>query len=316
MPNNPQVGDLHVDQLLTNVSIGYRNGLYIVDDICPMIPVNKQSNIVPKYDQSHWFRDDAVLRLPGTKSEGGGFSIDVTDTYFCQRYSYRFEIADDQRDNQDAPFDLDRDGALFVADKIALRRERNFASSFFTTGIWGTDTTPAAPWSNYGGSAPLVEIASWQDTVEGLIAKEPMDLIIGKQVWVQLKWHPDLIDSIKYTTTGKMSVDTFATLADLTNVRIGRALVTTSALGTAEASVTYTRVWGKSGLLLYVPPSPSLMNPAACYNFVWQRVPSALQYIRRMRDEEREVDIIEGNSYFAQKVTASKAGLFVSSLVA
>jgi hypothetical protein len=49
---------------------------------------------------------------------------------------------------------------------------------------------------------------------------------------------------------------------------------------------------------------------------VWQRVEQALTYVKRMRDEEREVDILEANSYFTHAQTASKAGLFLSNAVA
>ena len=97
---------------------------------------------------------------------------------------------------------------------------------------------------------------------------------------------------------------------------VGRSIYTTTVEGTAEASVSYTRIWGKHGLLIYVPPAPSLLTPAAGYTFVWQVVPNALQYIKRMRDEEKEIDIIEANSFYAQTITAAGAGLFLSGAVA
>lgn len=319
MPFNPQQGDLHVDQMLTNISIAYKNMDYIADQIFPIVPVQRQSNIVPKYDQSYWFRDDADLRAPGTKSKGNGFTVDTSQKYFCDRYSFRFEVADEQRDNTDAPFDLDRDGAFFTTDKLQLRRERAFAADFFATSKWGTDKvgiTDFNQWSVYGASSPLMDLTTYMDTVESLIGKEPNTFIMGKQVWVQLKWHPDLIDQIKYTQTGKITEQILTSLSDLTRILIGRAIVTTTADGTAEASVTYSRIWGKNGLLLYVPSSPSLQTPAAGYTFVWQRVPNSIQYVKRFRDEEREVDIIEANSYFDQAITASNAGLFLSAVVA
>ena len=89
--------DARVDQLLTNMSIGYRNGLYIADTIFPLCPVEQQSAIVPKFDQSHWFRDAAHLRAPGTPSRGGGWTVDKSDTYFCHRYSYRDVSEEDYR---------------------------------------------------------------------------------------------------------------------------------------------------------------------------------------------------------------------------
>jgi hypothetical protein len=58
------------------------------------------------------------------------------------------------------------------------------------------------------------------------------------------------------------------------------------------------------------------MTPAAAYAFTWQRVANSLQYVKRMRDEEREVDIIEGNTYFQHKITVPRAGVFASGAVA
>ncbi len=315
----PLQSDLHVDKMLTNMSIGYSNPAYIADSIFPILAVAKQSDIVPKYDQSHWFRDGAQLRLPRTKSVGGGWSIDKTDTYFCPRYSFRDEISDEERANADAPFsNLEADAVDFVSDKTAMRREIAFATGFFKTGVW-TDETGGSTftvWSDYGGSSPLTDSTTAMDNVEARIGREPNKLVIGKQAWNILKWHPDLVDTVKYTQRGVISTDLAASLLGVQDLLIGRAIYTTDPEGTAEASVTYTRIWGKNALYIYTPPSASLKQPAAGYTFVWAVVNGAIQYIKRMRDEEREVDIIESNSYFAQKVTAARAGEFLSGVVA
>ncbi len=314
MPN-PTAQALHVDGLLTNISIAYQNPAYIADVVSPLVSVNKQSNIVPKYDQSFWFRDSAALRAPGTKSRRGGFKIDTSDTYFCPRFSFGFEIADEVRDNQDDPFNMDRDGTNFVTDKVMMRREVAFAADFFKTTVWGTDkvgVTDFAQWNDYAASSPLVDMEDFKDTMEGLIGREGNCFTMGKQVWSQLKWHPDIIDTIKHTQRAQMTLELFGGLVEIPKILIGRAIRVSSAEGVAEASATYVRIFGKNALLTYRPETASLMQPSAMYTFVWNRVANALQYIKRMRDEESEIDIIESNSYFDQKLTAKNAGVFVS----
>lgn len=314
----PVGSDLHVDQLLTNISVAYRNNNYIADTIFPIVPVQKQSDIIPQYDQSPWYRDEAELRAPGTKSHGGGYTVDVTNTYYCPRFSYRKEIADEHRDNADSPFDLDRDAVEFTTDKLQMKRETTAAATFFTTSVWkwdkvgGTDFTK---WSDYGNSTPLNDVTNYKDAVEGIIGIEPNMFVIGKAVWNSVRYHPDLVDLIKYTQRGMITLDLFASMLEFPTIKIGRTIITTTPEGTAEASVAYTRVWGKHGLMIYTPGRPSLMTPAAGYCFVWNRVPGALQWIKRMRDEEREVDIVESNSYFTQKVVSTKAGLFMQNVV-
>jgi len=310
--------DVHVDQLLTNVSIGYSNTGYIADQIFPVVPVDKQSDKYLTYDKSHWFRNEAKIRATGTKSERGGWTYS-SDTYFCDRFSYGHEIYDEERANADNAFQLDSDAAEFATDKILMQREVAFASDFFKTSVWGTDKTGGSDftrWSDYSGSAPLVDVSDWMDTIEASIGREANRLVMGKQVWTKLKWHPDLIDTIKYTQRAQMGLDLAATLLEVERILVGRAIYTTSPEGTAEASVSYSRIWGKHALLIYVPNTPSLRQPAAGYTFTWQRVPSSLRYIKRLRDEEREADIIEANAYYDHKVTGATAGLFGSTVIA
>ena len=310
--------DVHVDQLLTNVSIGYSNAGYIADQIFPVVPVDKQSDKYLTYDKSHWFRNEAKIRATGTKSERGGWTYS-SDTYFCDRFSYGHEIYDEERANADNAFQLDSDAAEFATDKILMQREVAFASDFFKTSVWGTDKTGGSDftrWSDYAGSTPLVDVSDWMDTIEASIGREANRLVMGKQVWTKLKWHPDLIDTIKYTQRAQMGLDLAATLLEVERILVGRAIYTTSPEGTAEASVSYSRIWGKHALLIYVPNTPSLRQPAAGYTFTWQRVPQSLRYIKRMRDEEREADIIEANAYYDHKVTGAAAGLFGSTVIA
>src|SRR6266545_976135 len=319
MPVNPTPDAVHVNTLLTNISIAYKNPSYIADQAFLPVTVNKQSGLVPKYDQSHWFRNAAEIRAPGTASRRGGFKVTKTDTYYCPRFSFGFEIPDELRDNQDEPFNMDRDGTNYVTEKGMLCREVAFATDFFASGKGWTDKaggTDFTQWSDYSASAPLVDIEGYKDDMEAAIGQEPTRFIIGKQVYVQLKWHPDLNDTIKYTQRGVMTTELMASLMEIQQLLVGRAIQVSSAEGVAEASATYVRIWGKSGLLLYTPAAPSIMLPAAGYTFVWARVPNALQYIKRMRDDEKEVDIIEVNTYFDQNQTAAKAGTFLGTVVA
>jgi len=315
----PTSRDVHIDQMLTNVSIAYRNASYIADEAFPLLGVSRQSNIIPSYDQSYWFRDEVKMAAPGADIAIAEYAVTTTDTYFCPRHRLGRLIYDETRDNTDAPFNLDREAAEFLVDKMQLRREVDFVTNMFTTTPWTTTKTGGTDftvWSNYAGSSPIVDMVTYKDTVEALIGREPNKLIIGKQVYIQLKNHPDLIDLIKYTQRGQLTADLIASLFEVDRLLVGRAIYTTTKEGTAEASVSYSRVWGKHGLMIYTPPAPSLMTPSAGYTIVWNRVAGANQYMQRFRREEAEADLLVINSYFTQKKTSASAGLFLSGAVA
>jgi hypothetical protein len=59
-----------------------------------------------------------------------------------------------------------------------------------------------------------------------------------------------------------------------------------------------------------------LATPASGYTLTWARVPNSLNFVKRYRDEQSEVDIFEANSYFDQRALVTRAGLFLSGAVA
>jgi hypothetical protein len=317
---NPLSRDLYVDQLLTNIVIGYRNPVYIADELCPLVRVDVQSGLVPATLQSDWFRDAAQKRAPGTPSRGIGFGV-TSSAYYAHRYSFRHEIDDDTKANAAAPWNLEQLSARFVTDKILMKREINAASSFFATTIWGDDETGAVDftqWDDVGGSNPLVDIETYRNEIEMRVGFTPNTLVLGPDVWsLGLKFNPVLVDMVKYTQRSLLGPELVASLLEIDRLLIGRAIHTTSLLGTAEASVVYQRIWGKKALLAYVSRSPSVMEPSACYTLWWARegAPAQPTYIKRMRNEESEVDIIESNSYFDKKVTSARSATFLDAVV-
>lgn len=309
----PGLHDLHVDQWLTNMSIGYKNPVYIADTVFPTIPVQRQSNLIPAYDQSPWFRNQAHNRAPGTIPHRDSFTV-TSKLYSCLQYAFGYEIPDEYRSNTDAPYDLDRDGVAFVTDRLQMSREINAATEYFKTGVWGSEhTVGTGPgqftiWDDYADSAPLMDITNWQEEVVGKGIPTPNTLVIGSEVWAKLKWHPNLTGIMPTDTMRVATLDLMRTALDLDRILVGRALFTPTVAGVAETSVVYNRIWGKNALVVYIAPAPALMTPSAGYSFVWNRVPNALQYISRVREENKYTDVINGFSHYDTRVLVPNAG--------
>ena len=314
--------DLHVDALLTMLSIAYMNepDAFIADQAFPIIPVNKQSDKIAKYDKDYWFRDEADLRAPATEPKGNGYGVDTSDSYLCDNYAFKDDIPDETRGNYDSPFDPENDSTALVTEKLKLRRERAFAGDFFKTGVWGasgTDTdfsaTPTTQWSDYANSNPIGDIEDGREAIYSGTAKDPSDLIIGRAVWAVLKHHPDLIERIKYTQKAILTVDLVASLFDIPRILIGKALYTTTKEGQSTQTLGY--IFGKSFLLLFAPRRPGLRIPSAGYTFHWKKF-GGISYIRRVRDDKGQYDRIEGHSHFDQKAIATDCGYFGANVVA
>lgn len=320
----PGHNDLHVDRLLTNMSIAYQNEMYIATQIFPEVQVLNRSDIVPKYDQSHWFRDEAV-RLSATQAPPvGGYEVDLTQTYYCHEYGIGHLIPDQTRANTDQPFDVDRDGMAWLVDRMLMASERHFVNNFWKTTVWGSDVvggTNFTQWDNYGTSTPIVNLRSWKRTMRHLIARNPNTFVMGDTTWDILADHPVLLDRIKYGASSAapavVTQNLISQILELGRVLVGTSIYTASPEGTAEASVTYAANWGDHGLLLYSPGRPSLRTPAAGYTFVWKTAFGGPQYIRRRREPIADKAwLLEMFKFWDSQVTAANAGLFISDTVA
>lgn len=322
--DQPGSGDVHVDALLTNISVGYINLLYIVSQILPTVLVQKRSDIVPKYDKSHWFRDDAKELSEREAAPVSGYAVDTSDTYYCREYGFGHFIGDARKANTDRPFDADRDGVRLVSDKLLLKEERMFVTDFWKTGVWGTDKTGAADfvkWSVYANSTPINDLRNYARTIRralgGLV---PNTLVLGDLTFDILCDHPTLLDRIKYSSSSEspamVTPSLIAQLAGVERVLVGTSMYTASPEGTAEGSVVYTANWDDDALLLYVAPRPSLFTPSAGYNFVWRTAMGGPRYIKRRRDPLSDKgQLIEGYEFFDQKGVATDAALFMSDAV-
>ena len=65
--SGPDIGDVHVNTLLTQVSIGYQPSGFFAAKLFPLVAVEKQTDIYPVYDKSHWARDQGA---PGAAPTG------------------------------------------------------------------------------------------------------------------------------------------------------------------------------------------------------------------------------------------------------
>ena len=313
----PTQSQVHVDAILTNISVAYfqQNTNFIATRVFPVVPVSKQSDKFFTYTKNDWFRDEAQRRADATESAGGGYNLS-TDTYQADVYAFHKDIGDQTRANADAPINVDREASEFVTSRIALKMETQFVSNFFTTSIWGTDTTPSNLWSDYTSSDPIGDIETGKRTILSTTGYEPNTLVLGYDVFIQLKNHPDLVDRIKYTSSNILTEDVMASLFGVPRVMVAKSVKATNNEGATQA---YAFNYGKNALLTYAAPSAGLLQPSGGYIMSWTGVSGGLGQtvgVSRMRMEQFKADRIEAEVAFDMKVIGTDLGYFFSACVA
>jgi hypothetical protein len=302
---NPTTGQVHIDRAMTNVSIAYRNENYIATQIFPNVPVQKISDYYFTFDKSDWFRNEAGLRAPGTVGPIVEYSLSSA-TYSCKPISAGMWVADEVVRNADQPLQPRRDATVFTTDKVMLYAEVEVQSDVFGTG-WASSATPVTTWDD-DASDPIANVEVGRETVVGLIGREPNVMVLGREVWTDLKHHPDLLDRIKYTSTGQMTPALLANLFEVPKVLIGNAIYDSADEGATES---FGYIWGKHAWLGYVSPAPSLMTPSAGYLFTWQN-----RSVERIRQDINKADLVRTEWHYDSKMTATDAGYLFKSCVA
>ena len=328
MPN-PTPGDVHVNGPLTNVSIAFmqKSTGFVADRVFPNVPVKKQSDVYFEYDRGDFNRDEAEVRAPGTESAGGGFNIS-TSPYFAKVYAFHKDIDDAVRANADAGINADRDAVNYTTLKCMIKREKIWVDSYFKGGVWtgDDDGVSASPGSNEvlqwndAASTPIEDVRDARTTVLQSTGFEPNTLVLGREVWDQLRDHPDIIDRVKAgQTPNGPAIGLLQSLAII--MELDRILIMTSIENTAKEgqAAVHAFIGGKKALLVYAAPSAGLMTPSAGYTFSWTGflgAGSAGNRIKKFRIEPIESDRVECQMAFDTKLVSADLGFFWDSIVA
>lgn len=317
----PTLAGVHVDRPLTDISVAYVQNAenFISNRVFPVVPVDKASNKYFVYDKNDFLRNDVQKRADATESAGSGYDLTTAD-YSADVWATHMDIGEQVMANYDIPLFPMRDATVFVSQKMMQKQETEWVSSFFTTGVWGTDITGAASgtntyWSNETSSDPITNIETGKETILQNTGFEPNTLVLGYQVFRHLRHHPDVVDRVKYTSSNTVVASIIGALFEVERVFVAKAVKATNLEGETP---NYDFTHGKHAWLGYVNPSPSVLTPSAGYRFEWTGVSKGLGVgvgVRQFFMDKEAATRVEIQSAWDDKVVASDLGYFWNGIV-
>ncbi len=319
----PTGADLHIDTYLSNLGVAYMNepSSYIATTAFPTVLVDKRSDYYPIYQKDYWFRDEAKKRAPLTESSGGGYELESPGTYYCDQYAFHTDISDDDVANADDVFDLEDDATSYVVEKLRLRREREWATNYFTTGVWTSDLVGGVDFTAWDqdGSHPIEDMEDWKNLIHARTGLKPNLIVIAEHAHQVVKNHDDIVERYKYTKGGVITPELLAGIFEIDRYIVGSALYATNEEGDTE-DLDY--ILNEASLLLvYAAPRPSKRRPSGGYTFRWRRPRNQGKTgeklettIKKWYIQEVEGTRIEGAIFEDMKLVAADCGVFCSSL--
>lgn len=162
---------VHYDEVLTNLVLSYMTEQnFIADRIFPIVDVDKQSDKFYVFDPDEENREGDVQKLaPRTSPPKFELGSDMSQ-YFAEVYGLAVDFDEQTMANADAVLDIRARKVNAAANKMLMKRDRDFLDTFFTTGVWSTDYTGVASnpnatqfikWSD-SSSTPIDDMRKWK----------------------------------------------------------------------------------------------------------------------------------------------------------
>lgn len=250
----PEARDLHVDAVLSNMSVKYRNEEMIWREIMPEVKVNKRSDIYYKYSKENGFRiyDDRI----GPKSEANEVDYAVSqDNYSVKDHALADTVSQEEIDNADNPLAPEADANDFLNECLDVAQEKRVVDLVFASGTYPASNKVTLSGTSQWGDTADNPIKNVQDAIHGCFMRANT-LVFGLAAWLVFRRLPEILDAVK-STPGGILRDGMATRAEVAALfEVERVIVGMSQYITTKEgqSPTFTRLWGKHLVALRTTP--------------------------------------------------------------
>lgn len=328
---------VHIDQPLSNLTLAYVQSQtnFIADKVFPVVGVARQSDKYYIYDRANMNRSGDVKKLaPRTEVERIGMAIS-NDSYFADVYGLGMDFDEQTLANEDAALEIRSAGAETLVNRILIHREEQFASTFFATGVWGSEVAGDASgsvgagetvyWSDYTNSTPLKDVTNARRAMQLKSGGfKPNTMVIGKEVRDTLVNHPDVLARLNggatVTNTALITDAKLAEIFEVENFYVMEAVKNGAAEGLAESNAF---IGGKHALLVHTPRTAGLMTPAAGVTFAWNNIPgvsnlgiSVESYSDDALRRQQVAEHIQVKMAYDMKVVGADLGYFFKGIIA
>jgi len=265
--------DVHIDAPVSNILLNYRPQNYIADRIFPVVPVNKQSDLVPGIKIDDRFRTEETVRAPGTEPRMIHFNV-TSQQYFCVNYALGTFMTAEEAANADLAWNTKQIRSELVYDILMLDHEIRVANYVTSGSNCGSYWTTASGWNDWENSAPLTNVLTDIDVAEQLRGYRPNRAVFGKTAWHNWRNSDEVLARL-FPHGGAMaggnrgalvSRQLAAELLELDEVLVGGAYYNSAA---ENATLSLSRIWHDMVLYYYTPGRPSKDRPAFGYSFRW-----------------------------------------------
>lgn len=284
MSFDPTVADVQFSSQMSDVSVSWmqKNENFIFNQgVFPQIPVDDKTGQYIEMSRSDFYRDDVIERVAAEEPPITGHGI-TRHSYNCRVWQIAGMVDDMEKAAAAPPYEGLAAKTRQITQQQLIHADVRWASTFFTTSVWGTDLTGVASGATAGefnqwddaSSNPITQIDEQKAIMLRDTGFEPNTLVCGYNAWLALKENASIVSRWQAGPPAAggsviLNEQIMAGLLGLKRVVVSKATRTTSNKGAATA--TFGMILGTNdALLLYAADSPGKDVPTAGYTFVWK----------------------------------------------
>ena len=306
----PQIGDVHVNTPLTNFALQFRNRAFVADEVFPILPVMKESDLYYTFSREE-LRDVDSLRAPGALAKEIEW-VPSTASYTAEEYAMRHLLPDRIVNNADSPIRPKINTTAKLMKWIMLGIEKR-VQAIGQNSNNAVATVAASP--KWDGTSPTIEkdIDTAKDSVRNNAGVEPNAILLAENVKDVVKRDSTLRDLIRYVINMGAGNRELLMNGDLPPVLFNMAVIIagavqdTSVLG---ASSSISKIWTDAVPVFYRETAPSLDSVTWGYQMRAQN-PLVVTY----RDDPRKGEWIEASVIQDEKLVTSSAANLITDVL-
>jgi len=267
------------------------------------VNVARQSNNYPVWSKADWFRVEDTTRAPGDEAKAVELGVSC-GTYFADNYAAKARLLDEEMANSDLGWGATLQSKTELAtSKLWLDWEDRLATLALTdANVWSVSAVASA-WGT-ANATPFTTLSDKLLAIHDNTGYRPNRLLMGYKAWELFRRSGEVKDLLYPHGGGIAGQDQAASLLEVDQVLVGRALKNTAAEG---QSATMSALWGAEVIAYYAPSAPSLDQPSWGYTFRWNgpNLPAMTAQIHPY-NSVRHAQEVEIGVHQDEKITATE----------
>ncbi len=308
MPARPS--DVHVNAPLTNFALQFRNRAFVAEEVFPVLPVVKESDVYYTFSREE-LRNVDTLRAMGALAREVDW-VPSTASYTAEEHALKHLLADRLVANADAPVRPQMNTVSKLQKWIWLGIERRIQAIAQATGNVVATVAASPKWD---GTSPTIEkdIDTAKDSIRNNAGVEPNTILLAENVKDVVKRDSTLRDLIRYVINSGNGNKELLINGELPPVMFNLAILVAGATEDTSkigATSVIAKIWNDAVPVFYREQAPSLDS------LTWghiMRVQNPI--VTTWREEGRKGQIIEASVIQAEELVTSNAAVLITDVL-